>query len=48
MAELPAVEATKERQRRKLAKGKRERVGEARVSTTDPQARVMKLAGGNR
>lgn len=45
-AALPELEAIKERQRRKLPKGKRERVGEARVSTTDPEARVMKMANG--
>lgn len=46
LAEMPRVEAIKERQKRKLPKGKRERVGEARVSTTDPEARVMKMADG--
>ncbi len=46
LAALPAVEASKERQRQKLPKGRRERVPEARVSTTDPEARVMKLADG--
>lgn len=46
LRELPAVEAIKARQRTKLAKGKREQVGEARVSTTDPEARVMKLPDG--
>jgi|BarGraNGADG00212_1021973.scaffolds.fasta_scaffold24628_1 transposase len=46
LAEMPKVEAIKERQKRKLAKGKREKVGEARVSTTDPEARVMKMADG--
>lgn len=45
-AELPAVEAIKARQRKQLAKAKRGRVGEARVSTTDPEARVMKVADG--
>lgn len=46
LKELPKVEAIKERQRKKLAKGKREKVGEARVSTTDPEARVMKMSDG--
>jgi transposase len=46
VAELPALEASKERQRKKLARGRRERVAEARVSTTDPEARVMKMADG--
>lgn len=39
LAELPAIKATKQRQ-----KGKRPT--EARVSTTDPDARVMKMADG--
>jgi transposase len=43
---LPALEAIKEQQRKQLAKGKRERVKEARVSTTDPEARVMKMGDG--
>jgi hypothetical protein len=46
VGELPAVEAIKAKQRQKLATGRRERVGEARVSTTDPEARVMKMADG--
>lgn len=46
LAEMPKVEAIKEKQRRKLAKGKREKVSEARVSVTDPEARVMKRADG--
>lgn len=46
LAEMPKVEAIKEKQKRKLAKGKREKVGEARVSTTDAEARVMKMADG--
>jgi len=40
--ELPLVEATKERSR---ARGKK-KVSEARVSTTDPDARVMKMPDG--
>ena len=39
LAQLPAIQATKDRQ-----KGKRPT--EARVSTTDPDARVMKMADG--
>lgn len=39
LAQLPAVQATKNRQRDK-------RPTEARVSTTDPDARVMKMADG--
>jgi transposase len=46
LRQLPAVEASKARQRKKLATGKRERVGEARASTTDPDARVMKMGNG--
>lgn len=38
LAQLPAIQATKERQRKPPA--------EARVSTTDPDARVMKMADG--
>jgi transposase len=41
LAELPAVEAAKART---ASKRKDRRPAEARVSTTDPQARVMKLA----
>ena len=43
---LPQAEAAKERQQRTLATGKREKVTEPRVSTTDPEARVMKMADG--
>jgi transposase len=39
LAQLPAVQAIKDRQTGK-------RTGEARVSTTDPDARVMKMADG--
>ena len=46
LAQLPAIEAIKERQRRKKVKGQREKVGEARASTTDPEARVMKMSDG--
>lgn len=46
LREVPAVQAIKERQRKKLAKAKREKVPEARTSTTDPEARVMKMADG--
>lgn len=47
MAQLPAVQAAKERQQRTLTKEKRERVTEPRVSTTDPEARVMKMPDGD-
>src|SRR3954471_5438056 len=43
---LPELEAIKEQQRKKLGKGRRERVKEARASTTDPEARVMKMGDG--
>jgi transposase len=46
LAELPAVEAIKERQKKKLPKAKRERVTAARVSTTDPEVHVMKMPDG--
>jgi transposase len=46
LAEMPKVEAIKAKQKSKLMKGKREKVREARVSTTDPEARVMKMADG--
>lgn len=46
LAALPALEAIKEQQKRQLPKGRRERVGEARVSTTDPDVRVMKMGDG--
>ncbi len=43
---LPALEAIKEQQRKKLPKARQARVKEARVSTTDPAARVMKMGDG--
>jgi transposase len=43
---LPAFEAIKEQQRKKLSKDRQARVKEARVSTTDPDARVMKMGDG--
>lgn len=43
---LPALEAIKEKQRRTLPTARRGRVGEARASTTDPDARVMKMGDG--
>lgn len=46
LAYLPQVEATKERQQQTLAVPKREKVTEPRVSTTDPQARVMHMPDG--
>ena len=43
---LPQVAAAKERQRRTRAKAERERVSEPRVSTTDCEAKVMKMPDG--
>ena len=43
---LPQVQAAKERQQENLSLERREKVGAARVSTTDPQARVMKMPDG--
>jgi transposase len=43
---LPKAEAAKELQRKRLSKAERERVTEPRVSTTDPEARVMKMPDG--
>jgi transposase len=42
---LPELEAVKEKQR-KLKGVAREKVGEPRLSTTDPEARIMKMADG--
>ncbi len=46
LALVPQVQAAKERQQRTLARGEREKVTEARVSTTDPEARIMKMPDG--
>ena len=43
---LPQTQATKDRQRRTKATVLRPKVTAARVSTTDPQARVMKMPDG--
>jgi transposase len=43
---LPEVKEAKARQGRTLAKDKRAKVTKARVSTTDPDARVMKMPNG--
>jgi transposase len=40
---LPELEAIKESQRKNLSKARQGRVQEARVSTTDPDARVMRM-----
>jgi len=46
LRDWPELQAAKERQARTLARARRERVTEARVSTTDPDARVMKQPDG--
>lgn len=44
--QLPKVQAVKERQKKNLGKARAAKVKEARVSTTDPEARTMKMANG--
>lgn len=46
LALLPQAQAAKERQQRSLAKAKRPAITAPRVSTTDPEARVMKMPDG--
>ena len=46
LRQLPEVQAVKERQKRHAGKKRAAKVTEARVSTTDPDARVMKMPGG--
>ncbi len=46
LRQLPEVEAAKARQRRTKSKADGKKVTEAQVSTTDAEARVMKLADG--
>ena len=46
LAYLPQAQAKKERQRRTKATAQRSKVTKARVSTTDPQASVMKMPDG--
>lgn len=46
LVQLPAVQAVKERYAQHPAKAPRPEQREARVSTTDPEARVMKMADG--
>ena len=43
---MPKIQAAKERSKRTESKAKRKKVSEARVSTTDPEARVMKMPDG--
>lgn len=46
LTQLPAVQATKERYAKKAGKARQAKLREARVSTTDPEARVMKMSDG--
>jgi transposase len=46
LAYLPEAGAIKELQRKRSAKAERDKVTEPRLSTTDPDARVMKMADG--
>lgn len=46
LRQLPQVQAAKERQKKHAGKAKAAKVQEARVSTTDPSARTMKMADG--
>jgi len=46
LRQLPQVQAVKDRQKRHAGKAKAAKVNEARVSTTDPSARIMKMADG--
>lgn len=46
LAYLPQAQAKKERQRHTKSTAQRSKVTQARVSTTDPQARVMKMPDG--
>lgn len=46
LQQLPQVQAAKDRQRYKLAKAKKDKVTEARVSTTDPEVQVLKMPDG--
>ncbi|MFQ5861427.1 MAG: IS1182 family transposase [Dehalococcoidia bacterium] len=46
LSQLPEVQAAKERQAQHGGKARQAKLKEARVSTTDPEARVMKMADG--
>jgi transposase len=46
LKQLPELQAAKDRQRSTLSKAKRGKISEARVSSTDPDARVMKMPDG--
>ena len=43
---MPEIQAAKERSKKTQSKAKKENVSEARVSTTDPESRVMKMPDG--
>ena len=47
LIQLPEVQAAKERQAKHAGKARQAKLKEARVSTTDPEARVMKMAEGS-
>ena len=46
LAQMPAMEAAKKRQAKHAGKARQSRLREARVSTTDAEARVMKMPDG--
>ena len=46
LSELPAVQAAKDKQQRTKRKAERSKITQARVSTTDAEARVMKMSDG--
>jgi transposase len=46
LAYLPELQAVKEAQRKRNALADRVKIGEPRASTTDPEARIMKMADG--
>ncbi len=46
LGELPAVQAAKKRQAKHAGKARQSKLKEARVSTTDPETRVMKMPDG--
>ncbi len=46
LRQLPQLQAAKERQKKHAGKNKAARVKEARLSTTDPSARTVKMADG--
>jgi transposase len=46
LRQLPVVQASKDRQQCTKSKADRRKIKEARVSTTDPEARVMKMPDG--